>query len=286
MTNNKFHEINDGGTTFVAVASDAHVGEKNNDTLKAVAHAMDAFYQLAPRLDAVIFGGDVSDNGYKHEYCDFMTTVKAKIKPQTKMAIIMGNHEWYRHGWGCNIFANEFTKNYQSYFKRYTGFGVENDTVVNGIHLLSVSPDNERDYYISRENFLEKHIEKAAKEDKNKPIFLICHKPVKYTINTSGEDPTEPPEDVAAGWSDKFLEFLQKYPQIIYVSGHSHSPLNIPKTIFDNGYTCINSGVVKGPASTALLFSISPINGVNIYRLNLSEDEFIGETWNVPIRTN
>jgi hypothetical protein len=76
----------------------------------------------------------------------------------------------------------------------------------------------------------EKTAEVAAKYP-NKPIFLFSHIPQQDTCYGSHS------------WgSTSFLSTLEKYPQAVFFSGHTHTPIGDPRMIHQGKFTSINDG--------------------------------------------
>lgn len=267
------------GTT-IAFGSDIHIGaaEERPEYLRS---AFDTFYNMDPALDAVVFAGDLVDNGFDEEYKEYSDIVNEKKKDWTTYVATMGNHEWYREGWGLDVIANGFTKEYQQYFIDGTGQAIESDTVVNGIHIIAVAPDNEMDYFHSRERFIKKAVEAAAEEDPNKPIFIVVHKPIAYTVISSWDEATDTTNEYAPDWTEEFLEFLAQYPQIIYVSGHSHTSVAQPLSIYQKDFTCINDGSIA--SGNGLFVHVSEENVVTVHRINTLDGTSLGDPWVIDI---
>ena len=267
------------GTT-IAVGSDVHIGAAP-ERIEYFRSAFDTFYAMDPALDAVVFNGDVVDNGFDEEYKQYSDIVNEKKKEWTTYVATMGNHEWYRGGWGVDIIANGFTKEYQKAFVDGTGQPIQSDTVVNGIHIIAVAPDNEMDYYHSREVFIKRSVRAAAKEDPNKPIFLVVHKPVAYTVINSWDDATGGTTEYAPDWTDSFMEFLAQYPQIVYISGHTHDSVSEPLSIYQENFTSVNDGCIGN--GDGLFIHVSNENVVTIHRLNTLDGSELGEPWVIDI---
>lgn len=274
------YDVFDAGSTTIAFGSDIHIGaaEERKDNFRS---AFDTFYKMDPYLDAVAFAGDLVDNGYDNEYKVYSNIVKEKIKPDTAYTAVMGNHEWYRDGWGLDVIANGFTKKYQRYFTNGTGQAIASDRVVNGIHIIAVSPDNEMDYYHSREAFIRKAVKAAAAEDPNKPIFLVAHKPAAYTVVSSWDDASGTTAGCAPDWTPEFSAFLAQYPQIIYISGHSHDTIKNPLSIHQKDFTSINDGSIA--SGEGLFVHVSEDNLVTVFRLNTADGAYLADPWVIDI---
>ncbi len=213
-----------------------------------------------------------------------MKAVRDIIPDSTKVVTCMGNHEWYRHGWGVNIQKNPgFTEMYHELFEKCTGNAIENDIVCGGIHMIVVSSDDETDRISTREPYLTEHIRAAAAEDPSKPIFVAMHKAVKYTVISSYNPRTMDTAFLSQDFSDEFLDFLKNYPQVVFVSGHTHVSLRYPTSIHQKDYTSIQLGTMGGVPSTGFIFSISSDNIVKAYRINFTDGYIYDEPWVIDI---
>jgi hypothetical protein len=91
---------------------------------------------------------------------------------------------------------------------------------------------------------------RAAVECPGKPVFVFTHVPPKYTCY--GSWPGEGDGASWPAWSMKVLNpVLNKYPQVVVFSGHSHFPAGDPRSIHQgvnpcsdkqNFFTAINTG--------------------------------------------
>ncbi|SBW08950.1 exported hypothetical protein [uncultured Eubacteriales bacterium] len=277
-------------TINIGIASDIHISHSDSAGSKTMERLLrsciQGFYSASGNsLDAVAFNGDLTDNGYVDELKTFRAIVGEELSGDTQLTASMGNHEFYKYGWGVDVGANAGMKEeMQADFTREIGVGIEDDISVKGVHVLSVSPDNELDSYQNRESFLRAHIEAAAQEDPTNPIILVAHKPVKYTVLSSGTVPNGSYATLAADWSESFLEFLKQYPQIIYFSGHAHDDLGKEDMIYQQDFTSVQDGVVSvDSASTSLLVSIDSNKVVTINRINNTDGTFFTPSWTIDI---
>ena len=89
-----------------------------------------------------------------------------------------------------------------------------------------MSPENgtTHGYYSDKQiNWLKEEMAKAQKDDPEKPIFIFLHQHIKETVYGSHEWGTQD--------SAKINAVLKEYPQVITFSGHSHYPLDDPRSI-------------------------------------------------------
>lgn len=79
----------------------------------------------------------------------------------------------------------------------------------------------------------EKEISKAVSADPGKPVFIIDHVPPSGTVYNS------------LVWGDiKRREILEKFPQVIHISGHVHGTLTNELNIWQGKFTAVNAGSI------------------------------------------
>ncbi|MDF2986321.1 MAG: metallophosphoesterase, partial [Eubacterium sp.] len=278
-----------GDTINIGIASDIHINREDSASGKVrealLRQSLKGFYTATGNnLDAVAIAGDIADDGYVDELKTARSIIDAELASTTGFTAAMGNHEFYKYGWGASVDRNAgWKEEMQKDFTDNIKVPLEHDLNVKGIHILSVSPDNELDSYTARESFLKTHIEAAAQEDPTNPIIIVAHKPVKYTVMSSGDGFEDNYASFAADWSDSFLEFLKKYPQIIYFSAHAHDDLSNEDNIFQKDFTSVQDGAVclEG-ASTGVIVSVNAAKQVTISRMNFSANTSY-EPWIIDI---
>lgn len=112
--------------------------------------------------------------------------------------------------------------------------------VVNGYHFLSVDPDEYwtlRGYSEDTITWLDNQLKAITSENPDRYVFVAAHPPVYGTVFRSYTN----------DWADKDLgELFEKYPQVVYMSGHIHNVLQDEIQISQNGYfTALDCGSVK-----------------------------------------
>lgn len=181
-------------------------------------------------LDAVMFCGDITNNGHESEYLAFKCTIDSVLRDETRLlAILAKNHDcWGPMGRGA-----------LSYFSSLTGLDNDWHHVVNGYHFIgiSVSPDSNYLYYDPKQiSWVKEQLDKAVANDPEKPIFVTHHEHVSGTVYGSGGNE----------WGVDYLKSVfEAYPQIIHFSGHSHYPMNDPRSIWQGSFTAIGTGAIK-----------------------------------------
>ncbi len=182
--------------------------------------------QKYPNFDAMLVAGDFSDHGYEEELTLFRKIMDEGIKEGTETILCMGNHEYIagsRERWE-RIFERDGNKVYK----------------VKGFSFVALSPERgtcrDGDYLYALDWF-KNEVDKAAKEDPDKPIFTFQHYHITPTVYGSrGED----------NWGIRDLyETLQEYPRVIDFSGHSHYPITDPRSAWQGNFTAFGTGTLS-----------------------------------------
>ena len=211
---------------FVAM-SDVHIGAVGDTDYKRFEKAVKAAYDYAKsqpyqKLDAVMVAGDMTNYGYESEMTAFKKALDNSLKKDTKSLLIMGNHEFFVES-GEPVIER---------WERIMECNKNTHEVINGYHFINLSLSDYSNYGPSM-NWLKEELAKAAAEDPEKPIFVQNHYPVKDTVYGS---------DL---WgSPQLRTVFKQYPQVIDFSGHSHYPINDPRSIWQDEYTALGCGTL------------------------------------------
>ena len=210
-----------------AVMSDVHVGSVNDTDYKRFGKALETAYAYAAgkeynKLDAVLVAGDMTNNGYESEMQAFKKGVDEFVKDGTKALLITGNHEFF-HEEGQPVIER---------WERIMNQKINTHEVINGYHFIGVSLEGYSDY-TSGVEWLKAELKKAAEDDPEKPIFVQQHYHISNTVYGS---------DL---WGvSEFTSILNQYPQVIDFSGHSHYPMNDPRSIWQGAFTALGCGTL------------------------------------------
>lgn len=215
------------------VASDVHIGDSGSyKEEKRLAKLFETSYFYADsqpynKIDGAFFVGDISDRGTSSSLDKFFNIVNSNARNETKTRAVLGNHEFYTDS------ANTISR-----FLSSSGYS-ESDTdfVLGGFHFIMMCPDNGgKGYSSSQKSWLKKRLAEDAKEDSTglKPIFVFQHHAVSGTVYGSER----------WGISD-LTDILSKYPQVVDFSGHSHFPINDPRSIWQGSFTALNDGTLS-----------------------------------------
>ncbi|MBP5620604.1 MAG: metallophosphoesterase, partial [Thermoguttaceae bacterium] len=213
------------------------------------------------------------------------------LAPSTRRILAMGNHEYY--GGSRQLWEQTFETK------------ANRRQEVNGYQFITVSPEkgtcDENDYVYLRE-WLEEKIQEAIAADPTKPVFVVQHYHVFETVYGSASKPG----DFHAGVKD-FADILERYPQVIHISGHSHIPSYDPRAIWQGKFTAIGTGsmsyfalslyerggnfqlgnnVAYQQAGTFLVFDVYKDNTIRIRLYDVISDSFLDREYLLVDPTN
>ena len=216
-----------------AVCSDIHLDgdPQQNEAIrfaqlfqKSYAYASSCEYD---KLDAVIVCGDMTNNGLPEQYKVFKDVINANIKDETQLLVTMGNHEFiaYRDNdasVGTRVFEEQMERN------------DDNSYVINGYHFIVCSYAEDGKTFTKKASWLDSEIRAAKKDTGDKPIFVFQHPAPFATCYGS------------LSWGDVTIPtVLCKYPQVVDFSGHSHYPVNDPRSIWQSNFTALGCGTLS-----------------------------------------
>lgn len=272
-TNSNWEKLEGNPDLRFAVLSDIHNGPNKSNENERLKNIFSTLYQLDSEMDVFSIVGDITDNGSVEQYNTFKSIVNNNKKPETELVISMGNHE----------------ENTASAFTVATGRQPRENKEINGYHFITLSPrSGENTYggnrYNLDEKWLKEQLDEAIAKDPTKPIFLFMHHGIKDTAYGTYE------------WYTQDLgDLLSKYPQVVNFSGHSHYPLNNPRSIYQKDFTAINTstnsyfelesgmmyGTIPPNANNASQIMVLDINGtsVRVRKLDLISGQYVGEDW-------
>ena len=246
------------------IASDTHIqaiGDVRSHRIqKILSLAYDDAKQSKsyPKLDAALFAGDLTDDGRYDEFIGFRAAVDSvRKKDETKfLAVVAKSHD-----------GSRLNKKSLSVYEALSGMNSDFHEQINGFHFIGLSASKtEGDHYSEYQRvWLREQLEEAVKADPNKPIFVMHHEHVLDTVYGSTE------ED---GWGiDYFKDIFEEYPQIIHFSGHSHYPINDPRSIWQGAFTAVGTG--------AVYYAELTVDGEN--KVHPTNNKKIAQTWIVEV---
>ena len=215
---------------FVAT-SDSHIKTLGDNGCKRVSSMIKTAYAISDadkdynKLDAVVFSGDLTDSGWFDSFAAFTVVTDTELREGTeRLAVVSKAHDSYTFG-----------KFSLGIFSEMTGQEADFHKVINGFHFIGISRSSTLKHYTdSQVQWLEAQLAAAVSESPEKPVFVFQHEHVLNTVYGSSE---------TDGWGlDTFSQVLEKYPQAIHISGHSHFPANDPRAVWQDSFTAINDG--------------------------------------------
>ena len=267
---------------FVAT-SDTHIQSLGDTGCRRISAMLKTAYAVSEadtdykNLDAVVFSGDITDNGFIDSFMAFAAVTDNEIREGTeRLAVVSKAHDSYA------LFNNSI--------KLFTGItGQETDfhRVIGGFHFIGISRSETLKHYTEEQvKWLDENIACAVQADPEKPVFVFQHEHVLDTVYGSSK---------TDGWGlDVFTEVLSKYPQVVHISGHSHFPANDPRAVWQGTFTAINDGGLayfelavdgkngqfpegKDRMSQALIIEVDADNRVLVKVLDVDEGKIMRE---------
>ncbi len=273
----------------LVVMSDIHVkDEKDCKELARLKKGLDFAYNYAEnsnykKIDGFVAVGDFANSGSEQQMLNFKEVLDEKIKPETDITLIMASHEY--HGEGEDAAKEKL--------KRIFGMHYDSHKVLCGFHLVAVSCTRGCHFDEPQQQFAAKALKEAAADSLKKPIFFFQHPHITDTVYGSiywGED--------------ELCDELVGYPQIIDFSGHSHAPINDPRSIHQEYYTCLGTGSLsyfemdefgkiggtipkdKEECAQYLIVEADENNRVRIYPVDILTGNFFREAWEIDEPSN
>lgn len=170
-------------------------------------------------------------------YTLFKNALRDYVRPETQVLACMGNHENMESFENGVTYLDNATATQR--FKNALGYtDIDNHFVINGYHfILSSLLLTNGQWALNRNRaWVQEQLAIAAADDANKPIFTFNHFPVRNT--TTYTSPQFQSYLNVARAEDVYVN----YPQIVNITGHSHTPLTYPNIISQKDYTSVTAG--------------------------------------------
>lgn len=216
-----------------AVCSDVHLnGDENQPEVTRFRKLFDTVYAYSStqeyrNFDAVVLVGDVATTGYPEEYEMAKKVLDEKVREGTKVLYCMGNHEYIAYR---DVDASQGTRVFEEEMQRADA----EHAVINGYHFIVSSYDEDGKNFRDKAKWMNKEIKAAVADTGDKPVFVFQHPAPFASIYGS------------INWGDPIIPLVfLNYPQVIDFSGHSHYPINDPRSIWQGGYTALGCGTLS-----------------------------------------
>ena len=218
-------------TRFI-VTSDSHITTIGDVQTTRLQKMIKLGYGIAEKdknynkLDAILIAGDITDMGTKIAFGSIKAATKPVLKGDTQfLATVSTSHDDRSVG-------KESLKLYEEIMGQETDF----HRIINGFHFIGISASKiEGEHYGEHQKeWLREQLDSAVAADPSKPIFVIQHEHISNTVYGSSD---------FEGWGmPDFADILKDYPQVVDFSGHSHYPINDPRSIWQGEYTAVGTG--------------------------------------------
>ena len=173
-------------------------------------------------IDALYVVGDFANSGSEAEMLLMKRYADKCVRPETHISYMMASHEY---------FSPDKEEGAHKRFKQIFSQEPDQHNVINGFHFISVTTERGCRLFDEKKAWISKQLEIAAQDDPFKPIFFFQHPHLTDTVYGS----------IAWG-EDDIISILMNYPQIIDFSGHSHAPVNDPRSIHQKYFTSVGTG--------------------------------------------
>ena len=208
------------------VTSDIHYKADTDVEKERFEKGMQKAYEYAAgesykNIDAYFAVGDFANRGQEDEMLKFKKSLDAVIAPETKITLMLASHE----------FMSEGQEAAREKLKRIYGLDPDNHFELKGCNFICISTEDGCRMKEKKQEWLKEKLALSVKNGRKAPIFVFQHPHLTDTVYGSinwGED------DITA--------ILCDYPQVIDFSGHSHAPINDPRSIHQKYVTSLNTG--------------------------------------------
>jgi len=195
-----------------------------------VADAIETSYALFDNdetykgVDAFVCLGDISSIGGDNDYAAYKEVLDAHLREDTPCITIHGNHEFKQKN------------DYYDYFIKIFGYEPNDVYDINGFSCIAFSGERsltEWTFTPKSLKWLDEKIDEAEAKANGKPIFVFQHPHPWGTVYGS------------TVWGDPQINVvLNGHANIVDFSGHSHDPLNDPRSINQASYTSVGCGAM------------------------------------------
>ena len=211
-----------------AAISDTHI--KNNFIrLGMLEFGLQDMAQAEEKLDAVVFDGDITDEGNEENWQAFADSLK-KYDISGNNIMVLGNHDT----WGGDRTPEYTRETFIKFSKEATGREIGNvyfTAEINGYPVIVLGSEGDSTSATISQTQIDwfaAEMEKASL--KGMPVFVFCHQPFNGTHNLpySWElNKDDPPDKGGIGdASDAILGIVEKYKNVVFISGHIHAGLS------------------------------------------------------------
>jgi len=271
---------------FMAV-SDVHIKDEPSVERERFEKAIKTAYRIArgsetyKKLDAIAVVGDFATSGSLIQMEAAKKIMDENVdKDETELILSIASHEYHTEG-GPEVATQRFIDVF--------GEKTDKHAVINGFHFVSCSPSRGCNYDENKVNWMHENLKNAAEDGgAEKPIFVFQHPHNTGTVYGS----------VLWGETDLISTYMN-FPQIIHFSGHSHAPINDPRSIHQQHFTSLGTGTLsyfeldefdkiygtlpdkKDKAAQMLIVEADAQNRVRVYPYDIITDNYFPYVWSI-----
>ena len=173
-------------------------------------------------IDAIFIIGDFANSGKESEMLAVRQSLDLYVRPETLRMLMVASHEF-----GCPDREEGAYRRLKEIF----GLDQDNHVVIGGYHFISVSTERGCRFGEAKRAWIDEQLKIASADGRKKPIFFFQHPHLTDTVYGSID------------WGEKDITaVLMNYPQVIDFSGHSHAPVNDPRSIYQKYFTAVGTG--------------------------------------------
>ena len=212
----------------VMIFTDPHCYDVPNGDNR-VGAAIDKAYELFDDnetyagIDAIFGLGDFSSIGYPDDYDTYISLYDGHVREDTLFVNLLGNHEMKRKDC-ADIFVEKF------------GYDPNGVYEINGFTFIAFSGERsltEWTFTPSSLKWLSEQIDEAEEKAGDKAVFVLQH-PHNFGTVYGSTIWCTPQTNVVLNGHNKVVDF----------SGHSHYPMNDPRSINQTTYTSVGVGAL------------------------------------------
>ena len=208
------------------VTSDIHYKIDEDTSCERFEKGMELAYKYAEsceynKVDAFFAVGDFANSGKEEEMLRFKASLDKCVANDTKKVLMLASHEFHSAG----------QENAERLLKEIFNQDPDNYFEIKGCPFFCISTESGCSIKAEKQKWLSECLENAAGVDRKRPFFVFQHPHLSDTVYGS------------INWGDDdIISILTDYPQVIDFSGHSHAPINDPRSIHQKYFTSLGTG--------------------------------------------
>lgn len=182
--------------------------------------------QAYSAVDAIIIVGDFATRGTRIQMELVKESLDRLVPSETTVRLCLSSHEYWRPDGEAAARAD---------FTEVFGQAADTHEVIGGHHFIMLSSTDGTRFRAPQKDYAARELAAAHRDTPKKPIFFFQHPHLSDTVYGS------------IRWGEvDLVPILMNYPQIIDFSGHSHAPINDPRSIHQYHFTSIGTGSIIG----------------------------------------